>query len=220
MARNALLEIRSKQSVPFEGRTVGADEWLLDVLFRPGVADRQPTFFINDPDVLGLLGIQQTSDRYYSFATLMPRLEAIETQAQAAQGLEAGQRNRFQSAILNLYSRLVLYHRLQNTVQMAETPLTQELLNLGAPVPEDRYPAMDRMAHFRILPPAGQGEWMTVGRALEAARAQGLHPFLLPLAKAGAAYAAGNPPGLQQPDGRIEGPGRRPGPPGPGPGGP
>ncbi len=35
VARNALLMIRSKQSVPFQGRELGPDEWILDVLFRP-----------------------------------------------------------------------------------------------------------------------------------------------------------------------------------------
>ena len=42
IARNSLLMIRSQQSFRHEGRTVGADEWLADVLFRPKVADAQP----------------------------------------------------------------------------------------------------------------------------------------------------------------------------------
>ena len=38
VARNALLMIRSKQSVPYLGRDLGPDEWILDVLFRPEAA--------------------------------------------------------------------------------------------------------------------------------------------------------------------------------------
>ena len=56
VAGNSLLMIRSQQAFSHEGRTVGATEWLLDVLFRPEVADGQPAFVINDPEVLGLIG--------------------------------------------------------------------------------------------------------------------------------------------------------------------
>src|SRR5512133_510614 len=61
VARNALLVIRSQQSFRFQGRTLSADEWLLDLLFRPQVADTQPVFVINDPDVLGLIGLKQSA---------------------------------------------------------------------------------------------------------------------------------------------------------------
>jgi ABC-type transport system involved in cytochrome c biogenesis permease subunit len=192
VARNTLLEIRSKQSVRFEGRTVEAGEWLLDVMFRPQVADAQPIFVINDPDVLGLLGIQQTSDRYYAFKVLLPQLAVIEAQAQAAQAVDPKVQNRFQKAVLNLYGRLLAYHRLKNTVAFSDVPLAAELLNLGAPVPDGRYQELGGLALFRILPPQGPGEWQTVGGALGNVRATGLHPLLMPLAKAGAAYAAGN----------------------------
>ena len=39
IARNSLMVIRGAQSFQHEGREVGPDEWLLDVLFRPQVAD-------------------------------------------------------------------------------------------------------------------------------------------------------------------------------------
>jgi hypothetical protein len=75
VARNSLLMIRSQMSFRFEeqaggqkqARTVGADEWLLDVLFRPEVADAQPVFVINDPDVLSLIGQKLSqSNRYFA----------------------------------------------------------------------------------------------------------------------------------------------------------
>src|SRR5574342_698745 len=90
IARNTLLVIRGTQSFPSDaGRTVGAREWLLDVLFRPDVADRQPVFQIDDPEVLGLIGLPQTSQRRFPFATLIPHLAEIERQAQAAQQVES-----------------------------------------------------------------------------------------------------------------------------------
>ena len=51
VARNALLMIRSQQAFRAEGEEIGPDRWLLDVLFRPEVADAQPAFVINDPEV-------------------------------------------------------------------------------------------------------------------------------------------------------------------------
>ncbi len=89
VARNSLLRIRGQQGFRHGGYHVGADEWLLDLMFRPRVADSQPVFVINDPDVLGLLGQRQTSDRYFPFNTLLPHLEEIQRQAQAAHPIDA-----------------------------------------------------------------------------------------------------------------------------------
>ena len=123
VARNTLLLIRGQQSFQHQGRSVSADEWLLDVLFRPEVAEEQPIFVINDPEVLGLIGLQQTAVRYFSFKTLGPHLAEIERQMTAARAIEDKQRTRFQGAILNLYERVYLYYRLQNTLRAGEPGL-------------------------------------------------------------------------------------------------
>ena len=115
LARNALLVIRSQQSFQFQGRSLGADEWLLDLLFRPEVSDTQAAFVINDPDVLGLLGLKQSSDRYFAFKTLEPSLAELERQATAAQAVEAQARTRFERAIVNLFERLVLFRKTAET---------------------------------------------------------------------------------------------------------
>ena len=197
LARNSLLMIRSKQSVPFEGRTLSADEWLLDLLFRPQVADRQPVFVIDDPDVLGLLGRQQSSQRYFSFADLYPQLAEIEKQARAAESVEPKLRSRFQGAIVTFFNRLMLYNRLQNSLQLADSPgLFMELQTLGNADAAARHQALSQAAPFRPLPPlAGQNPdaWMNVGEALAQASKGAPHPALLPLARLGAAYAAGDP---------------------------
>ena len=128
VARNALLMLRSKQTVGDSeasgagrrARVVGASEWLLDVMFRPAVADRDLAFYVDDPEVLGLVGLPQTSERYLAFATLAPHLEAVEQQASAAHALEAKERSRFQSAVTNLYNRLYLYYRLRSTAELGD----------------------------------------------------------------------------------------------------
>lgn len=196
VARNALLTLRSKQSVRFEGRTIGADEWILDVMFRPGVADQQPVFLIDDPDVLGLIGKAQESGRYYSFATIAPSLQEVARQAQVASQVEPIKRTRFQAAVLHLYDKLERYHRLRNSIQLMETPgLYMELGSLQGPEAAQRHQALHEMALFRPLPPLpGQNPdaWMSVGQGLDKAAAGTVHPALTPLARASAAYVLGD----------------------------
>ena len=196
VARNALLMIRSQQSFRYEGRTISADEWILDLMFRQEAADKQPVFVINDPDVLGLMGLKQTSVRYFSFETLGPHLEEIQKQAEAAQHLEASKRTRFQSAVLNLFERAMLYHRLKNSIQLAGTPgLAAQIRVLSAPQAMELHTALSQLGAFRpLFPLAGQKEdaWQNVGENLKAAASTGqpLHPALEPLSRLAAAYAA------------------------------
>ena len=168
LARNSLLMIRGQQSFSV-GQRVTADEWLLDVLFRPDVADREPVFVIDDPEVLGLFGLKQTSDRYFSLLTLVPHLDDIERLAVAARQLDSKQRTRFQGAVLNLYQRIGLYYRLQNTVQVARGPaLAAEIAAPLDTVAAERHRRMDQFAAFRPLPPSGGELFRSTGEALRA----------------------------------------------------
>jgi ABC-type transport system involved in cytochrome c biogenesis permease subunit len=195
LARNSLLMIRSKQSVPFEGRTIGADEWLLDLMFRPMVSDQQPSFVIDDPEVLGLLRLPQTAGRYFSFATLIPHFDAIQQQAARAQPIDPKQRTRFQGAVVNLFDRIYLYYRLRNTVQLMGGPgLAGEIAARSAPDALERQQVMTELASFRpVLPAAGQPpeRWRSVGEAL---RAPTPDPGLDAWAKIAAAYTAQDAP--------------------------
>jgi len=198
VARNSLLMIRGQQSFRYQDRTVGADEWLLDVLFRPQIADAQPIFVINDPDVLGLLGIRQTADRYFSFQKLAPYIGEIQRQAQAAHPLDAKERSRFQSAILNLFDRMYLYHRLKNTVQLEGTAgLGAELEDLRGPQAPDRQAQLAELAHFRPLSPlpgTRPDAWRSTGEALRQAALSGApDPELLLLGRVGWAYSFQDP---------------------------
>ncbi len=196
VARNALLVIRGQQSFQDAGRTVGADEWLLDVLFRPDVADGQPVFVINDPDVLGLMGQRQTSFRYFTFRHIAPYLQAIQDQAMAAEGIDAKQRTRFQSAVLNLFERVYLYYRLKNTVQLDGSPgLAAEISARAAPLAVDAQAFLAKTAYFRpVLPPAGGNPdaWKTVGEALMASRSAEVPADLQQWARIGLAWRFGD----------------------------
>jgi ABC-type transport system involved in cytochrome c biogenesis permease subunit len=192
VARNSLLMIRGQQEFRHGGYSVGADEWLLDLMFRPRAADEEPVFVINDPEVLGLLGLKQTSDRYFPFTVLAPHLDEIQRQSQAAHPVDAKQRTRFQSAIVNLFDRIYLYYRLRNTIQLDGTPgLAAELADGGAsPAAAERQSVLAQLAYFRLLPPAAgknPDAWRSVGEALQAG---GDGAALAPWARASAAYAA------------------------------
>jgi ABC-type transport system involved in cytochrome c biogenesis permease subunit len=204
LARNSLLVIHSRQGFRFEGRTVGPDEWILDVLFRPQVADQQPIFVIDDPDVIGLIGAQQKQNRnYFSFADLSSHLEEIQKQATVAQPIAAQKRTRFQSAIVNLFDRVYLYYKLRNTLQLAGSPgLGWELQSLGEPDASLRHRDLIQLAQFRILPPsagANPDAWLSVGQALSTAPKDGpWHPGLVPLAKLNLAYVSNDPAAFNQ----------------------
>jgi ABC-type transport system involved in cytochrome c biogenesis permease subunit len=197
VARNTLLMIRGQQSLPHEGRTVAAGEWLLEVLFRPQVADRQNVFRIDDPDVLGMMGMQQTSFRYFSFEHLAPHLDEVQRQASAAHPVDAKLRTRFQAAVVNLFDRVYLYHRLRNTVQLAGTAgLAAEIPARGAPGAEGRQQALAQLAYFRpLLPAPGARDeaFRSTGEALLAARAAPPDPALERWARLGLAWTARDP---------------------------
>ena len=118
VARNSLLIIHGKQELRLEnGRRLSAMQWLTDVLFNAPVADQYPVFLVQNADVLGLFGWEQTDRKYFSFADFAPFLKQIDEQAAQSDKLEAVQRSAYQSAILNLRNGLSLYQRLKNSIQ-------------------------------------------------------------------------------------------------------
>jgi ABC-type transport system involved in cytochrome c biogenesis permease subunit len=194
VARNSLLMLRSKQGFSYAGRSVGADEWMLDAMFRPEIADRQPVFVIDDPEVLGMMGLQQSSGRYHPFTVLAPHLDAIQRQAAIAQPIDSKSRTRFQSAVLNLFERVYVYYRLRNTMQYAGGPgLAGEIAARSAPGAAERQQAMGELAFFRpVLPAPGQpaDRWRSVGQAL---RGGAPEPGLDAWARIATAYVAQDP---------------------------
>ncbi len=191
VARNSLLLIRGKQSVPLDGRSVGPDEWLLDVMFRPAIAETQLIFNVDNPDVLGLLERQQTSSRYLSYKDLEPHLAELQKQGQAAHVIDAKKRTPFQSAVSNLYDRLFLYYRLSSTVRTGNTGLNELIASRGEAGAAERAQELSGLAVFRPLPPrAGEpaDAWKNVGEALAIGGTGTVDPRLTALAKIGTAW--------------------------------
>jgi hypothetical protein len=103
VARNTLLIIHGKQSLELTDRgRLTALPWLADVLFNAPLADDYRAFAINNADVLGLFGWEQTVRKYFSYAELRPFLRQIEEQGALSDKLQSVERSAYQNGILNL----------------------------------------------------------------------------------------------------------------------
>lgn len=194
VARTSLLLLRGKQTVRLPGKTLSASEWLLDMLYRARAADAYPVFEIDDPDVLGGMGIRQTKNRHFSFNDLRPHLAEIENQAHLSEPIQPQRRTRYQTAVGNLQNRLVLYQKLQNTLQVAgeEHVLARRSRDGGHAVA--RYEFMRDVAEFHPIP-VSRGlsgmEWVSAGQGLlDSMRGAGLHPAVGAYAALGDAWRA------------------------------
>jgi ABC-type transport system involved in cytochrome c biogenesis permease subunit len=220
VARNSLLIIHGKQELRLEnGRTLSAIQWLTDVLFNASVADGYPVFLVQNDEVLGLFGWEQSQRKYFSFSEFSPFLKQIEEQGDQADKLEAVQRSAYQSAILNLRNGLTLYQRLKNSVQLEGTQnFHDELETYVDSIPAaakaaaqaqhgenfdrskldevaeliQKYEKVSEMAYILAVPPLDRGgEWHSIGDSLLHSVATGeLHPVVLEYAQIGDAYRA------------------------------
>ena len=220
VARNSLLIIHGKQELRLEGgKRLSAMQWLTDTLFNAPVADEYPVFVVQNADVLGLFGWQQSDRKYFSFAEFSPFLKQIDEQAAQSDKLEAVQRSAYQSGILNLRNGLSLYQRLKNSIQPegAEN-FSAELQGFASSVPGaakaarqrsmgenfdktklddvaqmiQRYEHLSDMAYVLAVPPLEpNGEWNSVGNSLLRSVGIGeIHPVVAEYAIVGDAYRA------------------------------
>ncbi|MBI3565708.1 MAG: cytochrome c biogenesis protein CcsA [Elusimicrobia bacterium] len=195
-ARNALLLIRGTQTLPVDGKTMSAVEWMLNAMFKPERADTLKVFVIDDPDVLGLLGLEQGNERRFAYWQIEPKRDEVGQQAQRAEAIDSSKRSRFQSAVVNLSHRLDLYEQIKNTFMISgSNDPTDDLAAFSAALPGamravhgaakasradqaamkvlsqllERYQFLARAAAFRALPPqAGEPDeaWTSFGEGI------------------------------------------------------
>ena len=222
VARNSLLIIHGKQTVRRpDGTRVSAMRWLTDTLFASATADQYPAFIIQNDEVLGLFGWQQSDRKHFSYLELKPFLRQIEDQGSRAEKLQSVERSAFQSAIVNLRNALLLYQRLKNSLQPegAEN-FGNELQLFSRGIPDaakaarqreggekfdqatldrvaelmQRYQEMTELAYILPVPAAGESkDWISLGQALlESLLAPDVHPIAKAYATLGDAYRAGD----------------------------
>jgi ABC-type transport system involved in cytochrome c biogenesis permease subunit len=116
IARNSLLQIRTKQSVYEKdgdtATTLSAMDWLLEVLMKPEAADERKVFRIDNNEVTELLKLPD-GQKYYSFNQLRPQLDEIDKQAARIGPIESAKRTVFESQFMKLYEAMNLYQRLE-----------------------------------------------------------------------------------------------------------
>jgi ABC-type transport system involved in cytochrome c biogenesis permease subunit len=219
VARNSLVIIRGKQSILMEnGEAISAIRWLADVLFSPRQASKYPAFVINNPEVLGLFGWQQTNHKYFTYAELTPFLDKIDQQGQKAGDIESSQRSPFQTGIFNLRNSLILYQHLENSLEPDDTSdFAGELNAYAAALPgiraaigasekggqadmqklemAKRYQTQAEMSSLLAVPPAqAGGDWLATGASLVNSISSGeINPIVKAYALIGDAYRAGSP---------------------------
>ena len=171
------------------GRRLSAMQWLSEVLFNAPVADQYSVFVVQNAEVLGLFGWEQSDRKYFSFAEFTPFLRQIDEQGTQSDKLEAVQRSAYQSAILNLRNGLALYQRLKNSIQPEGTQnFAAELQSFESNVPGaakaarkrengekfdeaklndvaeliQRYEKLSEMAYILPVPPRGPNDRMAL----------------------------------------------------------
>ncbi len=133
LARNTLLQLSGKQSLVEEMLLPGeGDEgrpaivWLAEVFAQRPEARQRAVFRIDDPDVLGLMGLTVEDGKYFSMDQIAPHLKAIEDQAQLALDLPDDERTRFQEHVIGLRSSVGLLFELQVGLRPHVLPPTAE----------------------------------------------------------------------------------------------
>ena len=121
VARNSLLQIRTKQTIPLDnGRTMSATEWLLEVMMKPEQADDRKIFRIDNDEVLALLKLPE-NEKYYSFNQIRPQGAELEKQARRIDPIDASKRTVFESQLMKLFNELNLYQRLEISLKPPAT---------------------------------------------------------------------------------------------------
>ncbi len=121
IARNSLLIIQGKQTLQTDHDTLSAMDWLAEVLMKQDQADQRKIFVIRNPETLTALSLNPRAGKYFSFRQFVPHLQEVEQQAALAEKVDAQLRSPFQRDIIKLFERLTLYHRLENTLEVAGT---------------------------------------------------------------------------------------------------
>ena len=124
VARNSLLQIRTKQTIPVEvnGRTEtwSAMDWLLEAMMKPESSDDRKVFRIDNNEVTELLKLPD-GQKYYSFNQLRPRLNEMDKQISRIGPLDASKRTVFESQLMKLYGAMDLYQRLEVSLKPPAT---------------------------------------------------------------------------------------------------
>jgi ABC-type transport system involved in cytochrome c biogenesis permease subunit len=210
VARTSLLIIHGKQSLATENGSLTPMDWLAEVIMTPEKANLRKVFVLRNSETLDAMGMKGDEGKYFSFREFVPHLEEIQQQAQLAEKVDAALRSPFQRDIIKLFERITLFHRLENTLQVAGTKdLKSQVDDLvknthPAPVPMQTGISADALqnlaflaetGYFFPIPPVPPNDdplqWRKMGESLLGFLSSGqLHPAVKEWATMATAFAA------------------------------
>lgn len=110
-ARSTLVQFSGKST--FNKRP--AIEWLAGVIFDPTKATRDQIFLINNPQIVESLGIEPEDKRRYTYAQLEENYPELRRMAEAAEKIEAKDRDIVEADIIRIHNNMRLFSSLTLT---------------------------------------------------------------------------------------------------------
>ena len=118
LARNHLLAIHAKQSVPGDDAPATPSAWLAELAFKPALADTRKIFLIHHDDILGLTGLTRSSEKSFSFDQLRPAFPALQREAERIEKIDAQARSAYEKALIRLTRNLFAYNQLKHALAL------------------------------------------------------------------------------------------------------
>lgn len=147
VARNSLLVLRGKQTVPTgDGKTLNAIDWFMELSFRPDQADSRQVFRIDHPDLRGMLKLSP-EEKFFSFSQFSTNLMELRREAKriVTDQIKPESQTPFEKAVMKLHQNVVLYQSIKNTLKhessadfAADVKAYQQLLGPGVKAVRDR----------------------------------------------------------------------------------
>ncbi len=161
VARTSLLLLQNRQRVKNPaGEALPPHQWLLDVAFKPELADTYKHFRIDNNEVLALFHLTTTDGDggvRFSFDQLKAHLEEFEQQIDRAAQIESPQRTAYEREVMKLRERLTTYLDLRFSLQLPQSEdFAAEVSHFGSILPaaltatrdkRDGKPADDALVH-------------------------------------------------------------------------
>ncbi len=199
IARTGLLIVQGRQRVVApDGSEISPEAWLLDVFFRPEVADTYEVFRIDNDDVLSIFGLSRGDGDggvRFSFRQLKAGAGELDRQARMAEPVDNASRSAFQRAVLELQEHIEHYERLKFSLQPVDSADFLADLSDAARLGEEHaaFESMGTFSALRAIPPdkssSDPSAWDSVGHSLLGARSPGaVDPHVIVFAALGHAW--------------------------------
>jgi hypothetical protein len=86
-------------------KIISANEWLINVMMNPTVADAWPVFRVDNPDLITLLKLpernaaQHQDGKHYSWNQIAPSFDLINKENERVQKIESAERSAYEQAV-------------------------------------------------------------------------------------------------------------------------